>query len=163
MSFLNAIIRLLSIIKKDKMVIKKASNNSNSELLVLNPNIGTTNAQCPYCNLALKQLHPRKTKCKNCGNNIYVRTRPADYKKILVKEDELKMVQQEWEKRTYSQAHGALKQKNQTNLSKHRKCSSVIDVSAPASIAIKELIKNSNKFLHYEEILKLNKEDRSKL
>lgn len=64
-----------------------------------NENIGITTPNCPYCGIELNKFPGRKTKCKNCNNFIYVRTRPFDNKKILIKEDEILAVQIEWEKK----------------------------------------------------------------
>lgn len=78
----------------------------------LNPNIGITTANCPYCGIELKKFPGRKTKCKNCNNYMYVRTRPADNKKILIKEEEKTIIEEEWAKRngTYEEY---LKRKNE--------------------------------------------------
>jgi uncharacterized protein YcgL (UPF0745 family) len=40
----------------------------------------------------------RKKKCPKCGNAIYVRTRPIDRKKVLVREDQVKVIEDEWNK-----------------------------------------------------------------
>ena len=66
---------------------------------VSNSNIGITTPNCPYCGVDLAKFPGRKTKCKTCGNFIYVRTRPADNAKILIREDEKELIQIEWEKR----------------------------------------------------------------
>src|SRR5690606_13242078 len=58
--------------------------------------IGTTDALCPYCSVALAKFPGRKTKCKSCEQYIYVRTRPLDSQRILVKEDELPIVEEQW-------------------------------------------------------------------
>lgn len=75
------------------------SNNKTKAKYELNSSIGVTTANCPYCNVELKKFPGRKTKCKNCGNFIYVRTRPADNKKILIKEEEKISIEGEWAKR----------------------------------------------------------------
>ena len=41
--------------------------------------------ECPYCHKKLSKVLKRKTKCEFCGKSIYVRTRPKDMKKILIK------------------------------------------------------------------------------
>lgn len=66
---------------------------------VLNKDIGIATPHCPYCGIELKKFPGRKTKCKNCNNFIYVRTRPYDNKKILIKEDEILDIEIEWEKK----------------------------------------------------------------
>jgi len=72
-------------IKKDK----KIENELHINISKLNKKIGIENAICPYCKTELKKLPQAKTKCKECGNDIYSRTRVYDNKKILLKEDEL--------------------------------------------------------------------------
>lgn len=64
--------------------------------------IGILTPNCPYCNIKLNTFPQRKTKCKNCNNYIYTRQRPIDFKKVLVKEDELKLIEEEWEKNYYN-------------------------------------------------------------
>lgn len=69
------------------------------EAPVFNYSIGVETPNCPYCGVELKKFPGRKTKCKECGNFIFVRTRPADGKRILIKEDEKESVQIEWERK----------------------------------------------------------------
>ncbi len=38
----------------------------------------------------------RKTKCPACGESIFVRTRPQDKARILVREDQLLIVEEQW-------------------------------------------------------------------
>lgn len=72
---------------------------SETKTYELKKNIGIDTANCPYCGTELKKFPGRKTKCKSCNNFIYVRTRPYDNKKILIKEDEIIDIQIEWEKK----------------------------------------------------------------
>jgi len=58
--------------------------------------VGSTEKNCPYCSVALAKFPGRKTKCKACQNYIYVRTRPSDEQRILVKESELVRVEELW-------------------------------------------------------------------
>ena len=58
--------------------------------------IGNTEPICPYCGAVLKRKPARKTKCKACGNFMYVRTRPADNQKILVTEAQREQVEEQW-------------------------------------------------------------------
>lgn len=62
----------------------------------LSKDIGQSEAKCPYCEYMLTKFPQKKTKCPKCSNDIYVRTRPFDRAKILVKDDELKNIEQEW-------------------------------------------------------------------
>lgn len=65
----------------------------------LNNSIGITTANCPYCGIELSKFPARKTKCKNCGKYMYVRTRPADNQRIIIKEEEISIIQDEWDKK----------------------------------------------------------------
>lgn len=62
--------------------------------------IGETQAICPYCRTPLNKKPGAKKKCPHCGNFIYVRTRPHDQQKILVKESELPQVEYLWSVRS---------------------------------------------------------------
>lgn len=59
---------------------------------------GTTTPECPSCSTSLKAFPKRKTKCPACSKPIYVRTRPSDRAKILVSEDQLPVVEIEWQR-----------------------------------------------------------------
>ena len=45
-------------------------------------------AKCPYCNGVLTSIPKAKTKCKNCYNYFYIRTRLHDKAKVIVTEKE---------------------------------------------------------------------------
>lgn len=51
---------------------------------------------CPYCNVTLNKVPIRKIKCSQCNNNIYVRTRFSDRKKVLVTKNESIEIDQLW-------------------------------------------------------------------
>lgn len=53
-------------------------------------------AKCPYCNKELVKFPGRKTKCPHCGNFIYVRTKPGNKQRILIKENQIEQIEQEW-------------------------------------------------------------------
>jgi hypothetical protein len=55
---------------------------------------GITESVCPYCGIELSKFPGRKTKCKSCGNQMYVRTRPTDKKKVIIKEDEIEIYEE---------------------------------------------------------------------
>lgn len=59
-------------------------------------NVGNTNAICPYCEERLEKMPKRKTKCPKCGNYIYKRTRPYDEVDIIIREDQLDIIEEEW-------------------------------------------------------------------
>lgn len=56
---------------------------------------GVTEALCPYCDEKLAKLPGRKKKCPNCEKYIFVRTRPLDQKKILIREDQFDKVKEQ--------------------------------------------------------------------
>lgn len=60
------------------------------------PLIGVTDAVCPYCDHRLEKMPGRKKKCPACGNDIFVRTRPQDKVRILVRGDQLLAIQEQW-------------------------------------------------------------------
>ena len=108
----------------------------------LNKNIGITTANCPYCGIDLPKFPRRKTKCKNCGNYIYIRTRPADEVRILIKEDEIETIETEYDKKY-----------GRTRIP-------IIDVSDEANKIIVYLTKNYQNFCNYPQILQINEADR---
>jgi DNA-directed RNA polymerase subunit RPC12/RpoP len=62
--------------------------------------------KCPYCQKELTKFPGRKTTCPHCSNFIYVRTKPSDDRqRILVREDQLEKLEEEWQK--YSQKYQA--------------------------------------------------------
>jgi predicted RNA-binding Zn-ribbon protein involved in translation (DUF1610 family) len=73
-----------------KKVFLKPSQSSRLE------KIGNVEAVCPYCDVALEERPARKNKCPNCGNFIYVRTRPVDDKKVLVTEAQIDLIEEQW-------------------------------------------------------------------
>lgn len=75
------------------------SQNSESltdQNLSLSRDIGQTSAICPYCDEHLDKMPSRKTKCPYCKNYIYKRTRPYDEANIIVREDQLEKIKEEW-------------------------------------------------------------------
>jgi len=58
-----------------------------------------TNPFCPYCKAPLPKFPTAKTKCKKCGQFIYVRTLPLDKSHVVVTEIEASAIDKE--KRTF--------------------------------------------------------------
>lgn len=52
---------------------------------------------CPYCSKKLDSVPSKKKKCKDCGQYIYVRTRPEDRKKVLVTEKQKDEIELQWQ------------------------------------------------------------------
>lgn len=91
MGILNIIFNQKDITEKD---IKAPAVNSNYQKLSDNDN---RKAECPYCHKALKKIPGSKTKCPHCGHFIYVRTKPTNGQRILIKEDQIEQIEQEWQ------------------------------------------------------------------
>jgi hypothetical protein len=53
-------------------------------------------AECPYCQSALKKIPMAKTKCPHCKQPMYVRTRPEDYARVVVRKDEAERIDAYW-------------------------------------------------------------------
>lgn len=58
--------------------------------------LGLTVAVCPYCDAQLEKKPGRKKKCPDCGNFIYVRMRPQDRERVLLREDQLILLEEQW-------------------------------------------------------------------
>jgi len=58
--------------------------------------IGNVDPVCPYCAFSLVKMPGKKTKCPNCKNDIYVRTRPVDRKKVLVTIQQVEVLEEQW-------------------------------------------------------------------
>lgn len=59
--------------------------------------LGNPDPICPHCSRLLNTMPGRKKKCPYCANFIYVRTRPADRKRVLVTEADSREVERQWE------------------------------------------------------------------
>jgi hypothetical protein len=70
-----------------------------SKLFGATPLIGETRPVCPYCAHELQKMPGRKKSCPNCNRDIYVRTRPKDNAKILIRDDEVLAVEELWAKK----------------------------------------------------------------
>jgi len=58
--------------------------------------LGNTEPICPYCARPLEKMPGRKTKCPFCANFMYVRTRPADKKRVIVTEQDAAKIDEQW-------------------------------------------------------------------
>lgn len=58
--------------------------------------IGNTEPICPYCSKPLAKMPAKKKKCPECGNFIFVRTRPSDNEKVLVTEAQTELIKEQW-------------------------------------------------------------------
>jgi len=58
--------------------------------------LGNTEPVCPYCAKPLDKMPGRKIKCPFCANYMYVRTRPADKKKVVVTKQDAAKIDEQW-------------------------------------------------------------------
>ena len=56
--------------------------------------IGNVDPVCPYCNAIFPKKPKAKTKCKVCGNFVYVRSRPPHNWKVLVTKEQADLMQE---------------------------------------------------------------------
>ena len=61
--------------------------------------------ECPYCQNALKKIPGAKTKCSQCGQFMYVRTRPEDSARVVVTEAEAHRIYEAWESKIRGGVH----------------------------------------------------------
>ena len=57
--------------------------------------VGNTDPVCPHCSQRLEKMPSRKKKCPSCKEDIYVRTRPGDKKRILIRADQIEAVEEQ--------------------------------------------------------------------
>jgi hypothetical protein len=58
--------------------------------------VGSIECVCPYCSVELEKYPQRKTTCKSCGKPIYSKKRPLDNEKVLLREDEIAALENDW-------------------------------------------------------------------
>lgn len=58
-----------------------------------------TAPRCPYCEVALKKMPTRKTKCKTCGQVIYIKSTPCNRTKRLMTEAQANDADRQWHER----------------------------------------------------------------
>ena len=58
--------------------------------------LGNIDSKCPNCDYVLDTKPTKKKKCPNCGNYIFVRTRPLDRQKVLVTESQISKIEEQW-------------------------------------------------------------------
>jgi DNA-directed RNA polymerase subunit RPC12/RpoP len=70
----------------------RTSSKQNQNL----PAIGSVDPICPYCERPLEKKPSRKKKCFNCGEFIFVRTRPSDGQQVLVTKAQTEEIEEQW-------------------------------------------------------------------
>lgn len=58
--------------------------------------IGINGDECPYCGQILPKRPSRKAKAPCCGKPIFVRTRPSDNQSVLLREDQIPALEEQW-------------------------------------------------------------------
>lgn len=104
--------------------------------------IGVETANCPYCGKSLAKFPYRKTRCKHCSNFMYVRTRPSDNKRILVREDNIEELENQWTKK------------------RGKNSIPVIDATDEVSRAIQCMVNDYPRMVIYSLLQKIAEEDR---
>lgn len=104
--------------------------------------IGVETANCPYCGISLSKFPYRKTRCKNCGNFMYVRTRPIDNKRILVREDNIEELESQWSKK------------------RGRRNIPVIDGTDEADKVVRHMVNDYPTMVIYKELKAIEEENR---
>lgn len=85
------------LLNKELKKISKSSTKPKKDKKNIFIEIGEKDS-CPYCNRKLKVIPKAKKKCSYCEKYIFVRTRPLDRKKVLIREDQKENIENEWEK-----------------------------------------------------------------
>lgn len=119
-------------------------NEESTEREEIVAQVGVETPNCPYCGISLAKFPYRKTRCKNCGNYMYVRTRPSDNKRILIQEDNIQELEAQWSK------------KNKNSID-------IIDVTEEMDLIIEFLVNNYKIFCNYKQILEIEEKDRLEL
>jgi len=57
---------------------------------------GNVDPMCPHCGFKLPTMPKARRKCPQCKNPILLKTRPADRKKVLIKEEERAFAEEQW-------------------------------------------------------------------
>lgn len=84
MSFLSKIFRVFGN--------SRTEGNQATEI----PRVGNKEPVCPYCSSTLDKMPGRKKKCPSCSQFMYVRTCPDERVKILVREDQIELIEEKW-------------------------------------------------------------------
>jgi DNA-directed RNA polymerase subunit RPC12/RpoP len=58
--------------------------------------VGSEEPFCPSCGIAFKKIPQKKTKCQNCNEYVFVRTRPIDNKRVFLLQRDLEVLEEQW-------------------------------------------------------------------
>jgi len=84
-----------TFIDYDKLVDGVISSLPKEKAPVLTA-IGNIDPVCPYCGAIFPKKPKAKTKCRSCGNFVYIRTRPLDHMKVLVTDKQVLQINDQY-------------------------------------------------------------------
>jgi len=58
--------------------------------------VGIVDPICPYCGVVLPEMPKSKKKCRKCRSPIFVKKRPIDQRYVLVTEEQLDLIEEQW-------------------------------------------------------------------
>ena len=82
--------------KPERVAENAPTERSPRSLKITLTEIGRLDNTCPNCGANLSKRPGRKTKCPHCGGFIFVRTRPYDRQRVLVTEEQSRLLEAEW-------------------------------------------------------------------
>ena len=85
-----------AIQSQEKSILESKEKPIQKTVPSLDRTIGETNAICPYCETELEKKPSRKKQCPHCENYIYKRTRPYDDAHIIIREDQIEDLEEQW-------------------------------------------------------------------
>ena len=85
-----------AIQNQEKSVVGFQEGSNQKAAPSLDKTIGETKAICPYCETKLEKKPSRKKQCPHCENYIYKRTRPYDDAHIIIREDQIEDMEEQW-------------------------------------------------------------------
>lgn len=77
-------------------LLKLFSSHTGVEKTAKSLKVGNIEPICPYCSHALNKMPGRKKKCPSCAQFIYVRTCPQERVKILIREEQIETIEENW-------------------------------------------------------------------
>ncbi|RPA35540.1 hypothetical protein [Shewanella frigidimarina] len=86
----------MSFLSKLLKVFGNRSKVENVAKIAKIAKVGNTEPNCPYCDHVLEKMPGRKKKCPECSQFICVRTCPHELVKILIREDQIETIEENW-------------------------------------------------------------------
>lgn len=85
---------LFNLFKKKPSITIQIVDESENKPYVEPKDLRTN--KCPYCSATLKKVPGRKTKCPECQQFMFVRTRPQDNARVVVTEEQAEQIEEDW-------------------------------------------------------------------